>query len=235
MTIHIDADALLARLGEHGEHWIKGGWGDDNAMCLHGAIQRCQPIRGDAYLIEQVANRQGWGTSWNDADATDWEKVRERVNGGIDVTDADLADTFGPQWEQIVAVVRRAAILTGDEVKQLNATWNAAWNTDREPAGVAAWAATWNAARVADRVDDRVATWNATWNAALNADREAAGNAAGVAMQLVDRVSARVVAWDAAGALVVRDLIGQHGFTQAHYDLLVGPWVAVCGKVHPDD
>jgi hypothetical protein len=27
----------------------------------------------------------------------------------------------------------------------------------------------------------------------------------------------------------VRDLIGQHGFTQAHYDTLMAPWVSVMG------
>ena len=30
-------------------------------------------------------------------------------------------------------------------------------------------------------------------------------------------------------ALLVRDLIGQHGFTQEHYDTLVGPWESVMG------
>jgi hypothetical protein len=40
---------------------------------------------------------------------------------------------------------------------------------------------------------------------------------------------------DAAEALVVRDLIGRRGFTQAHYDLLTGPWAKVIGPVHPDD
>ena len=41
-------------------------------------------------------------------------------------------------------------------------------------------------------------------------------------------------AWDAAGALLCRDLIGQT-FTQAHYDLLTGPWRAAVGPIHPDD
>jgi hypothetical protein len=36
-------------------------------------------------------------------------------------------------------------------------------------------------------------------------------------------------------ALAVRDLIGEHGFTQAHYDTLTGPWRTVIGPVHPDD
>ena len=47
--------------------------------------------------------------------------------------------------------------------------------------------------------------------------------------------AARDATWDATWALIVRDLIGQHGFTQAHYDLLTGPWRQVIGPVHPDD
>ena len=51
--------------------------------------------------------------------------------------------------------------------------------------------------------------------------------------------AARAAAWaaarDAAVALVVRDLIGQHGLTQDHYDTLTRPWRTVIGPIHPDD
>jgi hypothetical protein len=40
---------------------------------------------------------------------------------------------------------------------------------------------------------------------------------------------------DAVLALIARDLITPDKFTQAHYDLLTGPWRKVIGKVHPDD
>jgi hypothetical protein len=49
------------------------------------------------------------------------------------------------------------------------------------------------------------------------------------------RDAALGAALGAARGLVVRDLIGQHGFTQAHYDILTQPWANVIGKVHPDD
>jgi len=206
MTIKIPEADLLELLGENGEHWMQGEWGDDTAMCLHGAIRRCQPQPGDAFLIEQVAARQGWGTGWNDAHDTDWNMIRQRL-AHVEVTDADLADTFGPQWEHVVALVRRAAVLTADEVQQL----------------VAACVAAWDAARVAARLAAQNAAWDAAQDAAWDAARNAAWDAA------------RVAAQDAARALVVRDLIGQHGFTQEHYDLLTDPWVSVVGSVHPDD
>jgi len=80
-------------------------------------------------------------------------------------------------------------------------------------------AAAWDAARAAARA----AAWDAAWDAARDAAWAAAGNAVGDA------------AWAAAGALLARDLIGSHGYTQAHYDTLTTPWRTVIGRVHPDD
>jgi hypothetical protein len=205
-VITIPEANLVAILGRNGEHWVKQSWGDGVSACLHGAIRRCQPIPGDAYLIEQVAHRQGWGTDWNDDTSTTWPMVRERL-ARIEVTDSDLADTFGPQWEAIVTLVRRSAVLTADEVQRLDAA-GAPWDA-------AAWRAAGAAARAAARA--------AAWDAAVYAARRAAGTAAGAA------------AWAVALALVVRDMIGEHGFTQAHYDTLTGPWRTVIGPVHPDD
>jgi hypothetical protein len=184
--IHIDLDAVDERL-RHGELWLHG-WGDfmspESATCLHGAIRYCQPIKGDAYLIEQVGARYGFGTGDND-NADTWDSLKAKVIP--DITDDMLSDTFGPQWEPIVALVRRAATLTPNEANQLD--------------------------------DARGAAWDAAWDAARDAT-------SGVAWD---------VAMGAARGLVVRDLIGQHGFSQAHYDLLTQPWATVIGKVHPDD
>jgi plasmid maintenance system antidote protein VapI len=203
MTITIPADKVLSLLGEHGEHWTQGTWGNDQQMCLHGAIRRCQPQPGDAFIVEQVANRLGWGTGWNDADDTTFDDIKARIVAGLEITDTDLADTFGPQWESIVALVRRAATLTADEAQKLSATWGA-W------AASSAWSATYDAARAA----------SAAWSAARIAWAASAAWSA---------------AYDAAWALSLRNLIGQHGFTQEHYNTLTRPWATVIGKVHPDD
>ena len=45
-----------------------------------------------------------------------------------------LADTFGPQWQPIVVLVRRAAILTSAETKALDAARAAARDAAREAA-----------------------------------------------------------------------------------------------------
>jgi hypothetical protein len=109
----IPADDLLAHLGEGGENWIKGQYNDEyGSMCLHGAIRMCDLKPGDAYVIEEVANRQGWGPSWNDAMRTTWGDIVARIVPGITITDDMLADTFGPNWATILEYVRSIATVT---------------------------------------------------------------------------------------------------------------------------
>ena len=138
--IHIPVEQVLDRLG-HGNLWTRG-WGtpDDSTQptCLHGAIRFCAPVPGDAQLIEQVGARFGFGTFANDQ-AADFAAVESLIRAHADISDDMLADTFGPQWQPIVVLVRRAAILTSAEAKALDAARDAAW------------AAAWDAARAAAR------------------------------------------------------------------------------------
>ena len=108
---------------------------------------------------------------------------------------------WGPNGAAVEKIIRRVETLTREEVEKLNAARNAA----RDAAGNAAGNAAGDAARYAAR----------------NAARDAAGNAAGNA--------AGYAAWDAAGAVAIADLVGQFGFTQTHFDLLLGPWRKVFG------
>jgi len=176
--IHIDGALPLAELDAHG--WTKGSFGGaDSKVCAHGAIRLCAPFKGDAYLIEQVeAHLSRHSTKWNDADSTTEADVREWFSHGIDITDTDLESTFGPQWRAVVSLVRRAADLTPDEAKHLDAV------------SVAAWAAARGAARGA----------------------------------------ASVAASDTAWAIATYDLATIDGpYTIAQRDLLLAPWVSVCG------
>ena len=102
------------------------------------------------------------------------------------------------------------------------------------------WAAARDAARIAARDVARIAAWIAAGDAA----RHAAGAAAArIAARDASGAAARIASGDASGAaarisawtLVVRDLIGQHGFTQDHYDTLTRPLRAAGVVVHPDD
>jgi len=190
VVIHLDGALPLAVLDERG--WAQRSWEDAAGhVCAHQAIRLCVPIPGDAFLIEQVAQRKwGKGVAWNDNGATTEADVREWFAGGIDVTDADLGEVFGPQWRAVVEVVRRAATLTEDEAKRLDTARDAAWGAARNAAG--------NAAR------------DAAWGAARDAARDAA--------------------WNAAWAVVTWDLATSDGpYTFIHRDLLMAPWVEVCG------
>lgn len=206
------AEELTAReraaqntLAERG--WTQGEFedGEGGAVCLHGAVRFCAPQNGDEHIITQVLNRRGFTYEWND----DPDRSADEVPGALsaDVTDEELAQTFGPQWAEIVALVRRAALLTHSERMRLHAAWHAA--------SYAAWDAAWAAARSAAWYAARSAAWDAAWDAAWYAARYAAGYA--------------------AGALSVRDLIGQYGFTQEHYDTITEVWRKVIGHVHPED
>jgi hypothetical protein len=220
IAILIDSSKVLDLLGDNGERWAQGTWGNEQSTCLHGAIRRCHPQPGDAYLVEQVARRQGWGTTWNDDNNTTFADVKARILDGLDVSDADLADTFGPQWEQIVAFTRRAAVLTHDEGQRLVAARDSAGHAAQGIALNTAECAAEYAAEYAGRLDAWYAAWDAVRNAA---DWDAT------------RYVPRYIARGATRALVVRDLIGQHDFTQAHYDTLTRSWRTVIGPAHPDD
>jgi len=218
VVIHLDGALPLAVLDERG--WVQGSWEDAAGhVCAHQAIRLCDPIPGDAFLIEQVAQRKwGKGVAWNDDSATTEADVREWFAGGIDVTDADLGDVFGPQWRAVVELVRRTATLTEDEAERLSTARNAARNAARSTAWDAAWNAAWNAAWDAARDAAWNAAWDAAWDATWNAAWAAAWNAA------------RDAAWAAAWAVVTWDLATSDGpYTFTHRDLLMAPWVEVCG------
>jgi len=184
-------------------------------VCLTDGLRFCDSQPGDWLIAREVFRQRDRAENWNDAPGRTKDEVQVYLRS-VEIAAAELAKTFGPQWESIVALIRTAATLTPQQGNELYvaagyAAYYAAGYAARVPAGYAAG----YAARVAARVP--------------------AGYAAGYAA----RDAARVPAWYAAGyaarALVVRDLIGQHGFTQEHYDLLVSPWVSVMGPAHPDD
>jgi hypothetical protein len=206
VVIKVEDAQILAQLGENGERWIKGAWANGDSMCLHVAIRRSQIQPGDALIIERVAENQGWGVTWNEGSATTWSDIRKRLSC-VAVTDMDLANTFGPQWVQVVELVRRAALLTPAEAVALDKAWEAA----------------------------KIPSWESELDFVANDRWDAAGIAAGIAAGEVLENAAWDPAWHAAGALAVRNLVGEFNFTQARYNLVTGPWASVIGPVHPED
>lgn len=130
------------------------------------------------------------------------------------VRELDATLALGPQGVEVAALIERCKTLTSDKFNNpvtirtasaMAASRADALNADRDAA--------WDA--------DRDASWEAVWRAAWEATIDTTNN----------------VSWNAASAavaLLCRDLIGTD-FTQAHYDLLTGPWRRVIGPLHPDD
>ena len=131
---------------------------------------------------------------------------------------------YGPQTEQVEALLASIRNLTPAQIKTLGETWYAAWYARGETLD-AAWYArdeAWYAARDATLDEVWAAARDATLDEVWAATRDAT----------LDEV------WDvarsAALALIARHLIGAK-FTQADYDLLTSPWRKVIGPIHPDD
>ena len=205
-VIEIPVDEILSKL-EHGEAWIQEAWENAEGMCLHQGIRVCQPRKGDAFIIEQVADKQGWGVDWNDDDGRTFDDVKQTLVEHREILPHELEAVFGPQWLQIVDLVRSAAELSVKERRALCAVTD--FDMDRP----------WDTALNAARLEGREGAIGATGSAAVEAVMHSAQSAA------------QATAW----ALVVRDLIGQHDFTQEHYNLLTKPWAIVIGPVHPED
>ncbi len=198
--------------------WIQGEMQDGDAVCAHGAVMTCQGLRpGDEWIIRAVMRTKGLTEGWNDESGRTKDEVITRL-AHIGCTDEDLAETFGPSWLLVVAVIRRSALLTPAEATDLAAAWDAARD--------AAWDAAWDAARDAAGG----AAWDAAWAAAGDAAGGAAGGAAGDAAGDAAWDAAGDAAWDAAWAAAVVYLVGQHGLTQGHVDTLMRPWVTVLGE-----
>ena len=145
------------------------------------------------------------------------ETAHQRRTGEIMNDDAYFEppahEVFGPQGVHVAALIERARHLTLDEARALapvrdaamDAALGGAWAAARGGALGGAWSAARGAAWAAARGAARGAAWDAT-DAALAA------------------------AWDAAGALVVRDIL-----TTEDYDTLTRAWRTTIGPLHPDD
>ena len=225
---------------EHG--WTQGTEEDSSGrVCLTGALRLCSPVPGDSHIAREVFRRRGRAEGWNDEHGRTAGEVVAYL-AATEITDEELAETFGPQWREIVALVRAVSGATQQQIVDLAAAWDAAGAAAWDAAGDAAWDAAWDAAVAAAWDAAVAAAWDAAWDAvrgAVRARRPAAG-AAGATAHIRRRCRGPwAAAWDAAGAaaraLTIRDLISTNGYTQAHYDLLTGPWRQVMGPLHADD
>ena len=207
--------------------WVQGPGDGVTAGCLHTALLRPCTTPGDNILWHHLMRHRSYTEVWNDTPDRQKVEVTGVLRGVTEPTELEMVAMLGPQWLAVCDLVHRAAVLTPDEAQELGAANAAAWDAARG----AAWDAAWDAARGAARD----AAWDAAWDAAGDAAGDAAVDAAMYAAKVAAVDAARCAAVYAARALVVRDLIGRHGFTADHYRTLTGPWATVIGPAHPDD
>lgn len=150
-TLNTEFESVIENL--ESREWVQGIMQEGESVCAHGAVMTCQGLKpGDEQIIRAVMRAQGLDEEWNDAEGRTKDEVLERMRS-IEVTDAALEDTFGPQFREIVALIRRAAVLTDDEAERMDAAWDvsmaSAWDAAWDVSMVAAWVAAGVAARAA--------------------------------------------------------------------------------------
>jgi hypothetical protein len=101
---------------------------------------------------------------------------------------------FGPNGQQVVEFMEKAKGLTQAQADSISSAYAGTYSS-------AVWSSAYLAAVGASWDDARGAAWDATWGAARDAER-----------------SVRNAVWDAANALLVRDLISEE-----HFNVLYAP------------
>jgi len=133
---------------------------------------------------------------------------------------------YGPNTAAVQSIIDRIPTLTEDEIKRLDAAWYAATDAARYAAIDAAMYAARDAAMYATRDAAMYAAWDAAWEAT----RDAATDATWYAARYAARYAAIDAAREATLATVTYDLATVDGpYTIAQRDLLLAPWVEVCG------
>lgn len=192
------------------------------AVCLTGVLRECSFQSGDWLIAREVYRCYERGEGWNDAGIRTEEEVAAYLHTGP-IFDVDIENAFGPQWRQIVPLVRRTATFDSADRDRLRAVVGAVRDDAWRDAAEAAW--------VTARDADRTTVRNAARDAAGDAARFATGDVTGYA----DRDTTEDSAEGAVGALAIRDLIGQGSFSRAHYDTLTSAWRTVIGAIHLAD
>jgi hypothetical protein len=179
-------------------------------LCLTGALRRVTEHPGDWLVARAVFQHLGRAERWNDSPGVDLELVTATLRG-VEITPPLLHDTYGPQWAEVVHLVRVCAQLDPGQHVALRRPWT----QPRADASVHAEESARHADLVAQLAAAKASVWDAT---------RAAGGAAVVD---VSAASAGTTAWDAVTALVLGDLLDP-----ADRATLVEPWNTALGAVH---
>lgn len=119
--VHIPIEEMIKLLGRNGEHWRRGpSTPTARGLTIVEALRECQGKVGDAVIIEQVANRQGWGQQGRQADpSTSFDDLVVIMSLATPLGPDDLSETFGPMWWAVVSIIRQVARLDDEQLDDL--------------------------------------------------------------------------------------------------------------------
>lgn len=105
--------------------WTRREYKDEatGARCIAGLVLDC-PITtwqpGDNHIVYSMLYHDGFGWPWNDQlSMQEGETAVRKLLWEMVIDDAALCTLFGPQWQEIIALVRRAALLTDEPVSKM--------------------------------------------------------------------------------------------------------------------
>lgn len=179
-------------------------------VCLTGALRRVTEHPGDWLVTRAVFQHLGRAERWNDSPGVDHRLVTATLRA-VEITPPLLHDTYGPQWAEVVHLVRVCAALTAEQHVDLRRPWT----QERTDASARAGKVGRDAGRGAQLAAAKASVWDAT---------RAAG---GACIVDVSAASAGTTAWDAVTAVVCDDLL-----PAADRAILVAPWNTALGRLH---
>lgn len=213
----VDFESLAVLPVRAAQYLRVAGFSEDvegGGTTVAGALEAMASARWQCAVVVELYRRQVRRGSLDQVEDRFCRSNEERADAlaQVDTDDAALAEVFGPQWAEIMRLAI-AGSCRFDRLRDAPEVAGARWWTSPQ----------WSAAL------------DAAGRAAIDGGRRHQYFAAFHMAHYVGQGVARIAAQDAARALVVRDLIGRHGFTGAHYDYLSGPWRRHVGALHPAD
>lgn len=199
--------------------WVQGQTEDEHGRVdIMGALQAGAATPGDWAIAATVYRSLDHGEVWNDAPRRQESEVHEWLTDHP-ISDTDLHQTFGDQWEALVAFIRKAAALTPAETASIRGHVMEEHAVHRRKVLLARRACI-----------EALPTDHGMYSAGL-----AANDVAPDAGSIPARAALAAALHRTALALSASHLITPTGFTTDDFHTLTGPWQAAVGRLTPVD
>jgi hypothetical protein len=115
VEIQADVEATITLLGDNGRRWNKSKKASAGTYSLYSAIRQPLANKADGFIFREVHRAYGFGPEWEER--ASWDEVCSLLErpDWLQITQENLEFAFGPQWREIVALIRRIGYLTNQE------------------------------------------------------------------------------------------------------------------------